>query len=199
MDVAKCRSLYEIFIEFPTIVESVQESLFLPAARSISNTERKSRTQGLVERLMAVQETLKQVSENYQWHVHPLRCLQFNRNEPERDMILLHAALIFEITLYSLLALVQYPVYDAVPYSRLPKYNEAGVEASRRAIESLVAVGRVSQAPGGWAKFLNMYLALLLPFHECWLMMNIGRSQWCRSSRSLFLPAMRFLHLREPI
>ena len=81
-------------------------------------------------------------------------------------MMLLHAALIFEITLYSLLALVQYPSCDGVPSSRLPNYSDTCVDASRKAIESLIKVGRVSQAPSGWANFLNMYLAALLQPHE---------------------------------
>jgi hypothetical protein len=81
-------------------------------------------------------------------------------------MICLHAALIFEIALYSLLALVHYPGHENVPGYRLPNYSSACVDASRKAIESLVEVGRVSQAPGGWAKFLNMYPAVLLPVYE---------------------------------
>lgn len=78
-------------------------------------------------------------------------------------MLLLHASVIFEIILYSLLALVQYSNYDQIPTDRLPNYSDACVDASRKAIGSLVEVGRVSQAPGGWAKFLNMYYTSLLP------------------------------------
>jgi hypothetical protein len=114
-------------------------------------------------------------------------------------MILLHAALIFEIVLYSLLALALHPGYHRASGGRIPNYSNACVDASRKAIESLVEVGRVSQAPGGWAKFLNMYIAILLPIEEHSLMINVGRSQWCRSFRSLFLSAMRLLYPREPI
>jgi hypothetical protein len=67
MGFANYRSLYDIFIEFPIIVESVQHSLVSPAAQSISSAERNSRTQELVDRLRAVQEALKQVSQS-----HPL-------------------------------------------------------------------------------------------------------------------------------
>jgi hypothetical protein len=74
-------------------------------------------------------------------------------------MMFLHATILFEIMLYSLLALVQYPVALNGSNARSIYNSGACVDSSRKAIEALVQVGQVSQPArsSGWGMFLNLY------------------------------------------
>ena len=69
-------------------------------------------------------------------------------------MIFLHAALMLEIILHSLLALVKYPDSNEQPL----RFSDACLESSRKAIEALIVVGKLSaeMRPTAWSKFLNM-------------------------------------------
>ena len=69
-------------------------------------------------------------------------------------MIFLHAALMLEIILHTLLTLVQYPS----PSEQSLQSSNACLESSRKAIEALIAVGKLSAEtrPTAWSNFLNM-------------------------------------------
>ena len=74
-------------------------------------------------------------------------------------MMFLHATLLFEIMLYSLLALVQQPISFDRSNTRSLGYSGACVDSARKAVEALVQVGQVSQPArsSGWGMFLNLY------------------------------------------
>lgn len=69
--------------------------------------------------------------------------------------MLLYAAVMLEIILHSLLALLQYPHDPSEPL----QYSEACLESSRKAIEALVEFGKlnVETRPTSWLNFLSMY------------------------------------------
>lgn len=73
-------------------------------------------------------------------------------------MLLLHAALLLEILMYSVLVLVQYPSFAEIENVHTLVYSNTCLDASRKAIEALIEVGKVSQDTfRGWAVILNTY------------------------------------------
>lgn len=69
-------------------------------------------------------------------------------------MIYLYAALMLEVILHTLLALVQYPSPSESPL----QVSDTCLESSRKAIEALIEVGKlnVETRPSAWSNFLNM-------------------------------------------
>lgn len=64
VDQANAARLYSRFMEFPSIIESINEQLFSVAAKKICLNERKSRARALEAELLQVQEGLKQVCQH---------------------------------------------------------------------------------------------------------------------------------------
>lgn len=69
-------------------------------------------------------------------------------------MIYLYAALMLEVILHTLLALVQYSHPDENPL----QVSDACLASSRKAVEALVEVGKLNAEtrPTAWSNFLNM-------------------------------------------
>jgi hypothetical protein len=97
------------------------------------------------------------------------RYLQANRAEPDRAMIFLHAALMLEIILHSLLALVQCPSST----DNLMQHSDACLESSRKGLQALVKVGQLSVDTRltAWSKFLNTYDGIPI-FHKVTLLIK---------------------------
>jgi hypothetical protein len=100
-------------------------------------------------------------------------------------MMFLHATILFEIMLYSLLTLLQQPVSPNGSSAHSLDYNDACVDSSRKAIEAIVQVGKVSQPArsSGWGMFLNLYDPdVTCSLNEEPMLTLLGSYRWYRSS-----------------
>ena len=79
---------------------------------------------------------------------------QSNREGPPREIMLLHAVLLAEIIIWSLLATVEVVQENPSFSASTLQYNAACIEASEKAIEALIGVKDVSR-DRSWEMFLN--------------------------------------------
>lgn len=144
MVIDQCRRLYWEFACFPQLVEEINDQLFSTSAQKLSYTEREIRSQALTTQLLELQKSLKQA----------------NQDEPNREMMFLQAALVLEVALHGLLALVRHPGVSSPTASM--QYSDSCVASSRKALQALIDVSKTSveTRPSGWAMWLNTYVDL---------------------------------------